>query len=128
MRWPLTRFALVIVMSCVFAVPGRSQPPDNAEKTSWGKGWECLAGYVERGSGCVNVAQATDAEIRRLLIRESIGSYSGSCACPYNVDRAGRACGRRSAYLRAGGATVLCYAADISIADVRRMRAQYPPE
>ncbi len=124
----MTNFALVILMSCVFAVPGCGQRPDNAERTSSGKGWECSAGYVERGPGCVGVALGTDAEIRQLLIRESIASYSGNCACPYHSDRAGRACGRRSAYVRAGGATVLCYAADISVADVRRMRAQYPPE
>lgn len=124
----MSRFALVILMSCVLAVPGRSQLPDNAEKTSSGKGWECLAGYVERGPGCVGVALGTDAEIRQLLIRESIASYSGNCACPYHADRAGRACGRRSAYVRAGGATVLCYPGDISVAEVRRARAQYPRE
>lgn len=124
----MTRFVLVIVMSCGLSVPGCSQLPDNAEKTSLGKGWSCISGYLERGAGCVSVAQASDVEVRRLLIRESIASYAGNCPCPFSVDRAGRACGRRSAYARAGGATMFCYEADISATDVRRLRAQYPPE
>lgn len=40
----------------------------------------------------------TDQQIRQKIIRESIAQYRGSCPCPYNVDRAGRSCGRRSAY------------------------------
>ncbi len=124
----MTKFALLVVMSCVLAVPGCSQVPDNAEKIASGKGWECMSGYLERGPGCVSVALATDAEVRQLLIRESIASYSGNCACPYNSDRAGRACGRRSAYARAGGASLLCYPADISASEIRRLRAQYPPD
>lgn len=50
---------------------------------------------------------ATQAEINR-----SIANYKGSCPCPYNVDRAGRLCGRRSAYSRQGGAQPLCYPED----------------
>lgn len=50
---------------------------------------------------------ATQAEIRR-----SIANYKGSCPCPYSVDRAGRKCGRRSAYSRPGGAQPLCYPSD----------------
>lgn len=39
-------------------------------------------------------------------IRESI---SGSCECPYDTDKRGRSCGRRSAYSRPGGASPICY-------------------
>ena len=56
----------------------------------------------------------TDAEIKQMLIKESIARYPGSCPCPYNVDRAGKQCGKRSAYSRPGGASPLCYASDIS--------------
>jgi hypothetical protein len=38
----------------------------------------------------------------------------GSCPCPYNVDRAGRMCGRRSAYSRPGGASPICYDKDVT--------------
>ena len=68
--------------------------------------------------------QLTDAEIRRILINRSIASYSGSCPCPYNLDRAGRRCGGRSAYSRPGGASPLCYARDVSDQAVRAYRAR----
>jgi len=37
-------------------------------------------------------------EIQQALIRESIARYTGSCPCPYNTDRGGKRCGKRSAY------------------------------
>ena len=64
----------------------------------------------------------TEAEIKQVLIRQSISRYSGSCPCPYNTDRAGRSCGRRSAYSRPGGASPLCYASDVTPAMVAQYR------
>jgi hypothetical protein len=64
----------------------------------------------------------TDTQVRQLIVQESIRSYSGSCACPFNVDRAGRRCGGRSAYSRPGGASPICYAEEISDEQVRRYR------
>ena len=64
----------------------------------------------------------TDEEIKRILIQSSIRSYSGSCPCPYNTDRAGRRCGGRSAYSRPGGADPLCYPGDVSQGMVDRFR------
>ena len=64
----------------------------------------------------------SDAEIKRILIEESIARYTGNCPCPYNVDRAGRRCGKRSAYSRPGGASPLCYARDISEDMVKEYR------
>ena len=58
--------------------------------------------------------EKSDAEIRQEVIALSIASYSGSCPCPYNKDRAGRNCGRRSAYSRPGGKSPLCYAEDVT--------------
>jgi hypothetical protein len=71
-------------------------------------------------------AQVSDSEIRQLLIDQSIATYSGNCPCPYNVDRAGRACGKRSAYSKPGGYAPLCYPSDITdemIAEYRRANA-----
>lgn len=82
----------------------------------------CSSGTVPRGNECVPLRSATDAEVRDYLIRRSIRSYSGNCPCPYNVDRAGRRCGGRSAYSRPGGAAPLCYPSDVSAAAVRRAR------
>jgi hypothetical protein len=59
-------------------------------------------------------AVKTDAEIKQQIIKQSIASYRGSCPCPYNVDRAGRMCGRRSAYSRPGGASPICYEKDVT--------------
>lgn len=64
----------------------------------------------------------SDAEVKQRIIRQSIASYPGSCACPYNVDRAGRSCGRRSAYSRPGGFAPQCYPNDVSAADIANWR------
>ena len=66
----------------------------------------------------------TDAQIRQILINESIARYSGSCPCPYNTDRGGRRCGDRSAYSRPGGASPLCYPGDISDGALEAYRAR----
>lgn len=69
---------------------------------------ECVEGdEIER-------AELSNANITKILISRSRARYSGSCPCPYNSDRAGRRCGGRSAYSRAGGASPLCYSRDIS--------------
>ena len=70
------------------------------------------------------LAQSSDAEIRREIIKESIARYSGNCPCPYNRDRAGRKCGGRSAYSRPGGKSPKCYPEDISDAEVAAYRAR----
>lgn len=121
-------FALTLVLSCVLAAPSLAQVPENSERTSWGKGWECVSGYVERSRQCVRIGLAGNSEIRRYLIAESLAAYPGNCPCPYNVDRAGRQCGRRSAHSRAGGYSPLCYERDVSDAQVRRTRAEHPPD
>ena len=64
-------------------------------------------------SGAV-ASEPSDAEIRDQLIQQSIASYRGSCPCPYNLDRAGRRCGARSAYSKPGGDAPLCYPSDVS--------------
>lgn len=64
-----------------------------------------------------NVAPPSSAEInraRREIIRVSIASYPGSCPCPYNRDRAGSLCGKRSAWSKPGGYSPICYDSDIT--------------
>ena len=63
-----------------------------------------------------------DAEIKQILIKESLARYPGNCPCPYNVDRAGRRCGKRSAYSKPGGASPLCYPSDVSDEMVKEYR------
>lgn len=56
----------------------------------------------------------SEAEIKKAIIAESIASYPGNCPCPYNTDRAGRSCGKRSAYSRTGGYETICYPSDVT--------------
>lgn len=56
----------------------------------------------------------TDAQIKQILIKQSIADYSGNCPCPYNTARNGSRCGGRSAYSREGGYAPLCYPEDVT--------------
>lgn len=69
-------------------------------------------------------ADLSDSEIRQILINRSIAAYPGNCPCPYNVDRAGRRCGARSAYSKPGARAPLCYPADVTDEMIRRYRHQ----
>lgn len=88
--------------------------PANAKLNYAGDGWECARNHVQRKDACIHASQADDGEIRKLVIGESIAGYPGNCPCPYFADRAGRSCGRRSAYSRASGYSPLCYPNDVS--------------
>lgn len=54
------------------------------------------------------------SEMAQKLIEKSIREYRGNCPCPYNIDRAGRKCGKRSAYSKPGGHSPLCYEEDVT--------------
>jgi hypothetical protein len=70
------------------------------------------------------LAQRSDAQIRRDIVRQSIAAYPGNCPCPYNTDRAGRRCGGRSAFSRPGGHAPKCYPSDVSPAEVAAGRGR----
>jgi hypothetical protein len=62
-------------------------------------------------------APMTDAQVRQAIIQKSVAQYHATghpCACPYDVERNGRSCGRVSAYSRPGGAAPMCYPRDVS--------------
>jgi hypothetical protein len=96
--------------------------PENASLDDSGRDWTCNVGVVERNRRCVGAVEASDIEIRRVMIAESLALYAGRCPCPYFVDRAGRRCGGRSAYSRPGGESPLCFDHDIPDSAVRRYR------
>ena len=58
--------------------------------------------------------QLSRDDVVQRIIENSISTYPGRCPCPYNRDRAGRRCGGRSAYNRAGGYAPLCFASDVT--------------
>lgn len=66
------------------------------------------------------------SQIKRILIRESINSYSGKCPCPDSRMSSGRRCGKRSAYSRPGGASPLCYEEDVTQAMIDDFLARNP--
>lgn len=68
----------------------------------------------------------SDAQIKKLLIDESIAAYDGNCPCPYHRARNGSRCGKRSAYNREGGAAPLCYPADVTVEMVQAYRDEHP--
>jgi hypothetical protein len=59
--------------------------------------------------------RVSDQQIKQAIIQESLASYPGNCPCPYNVDRRGRSCGRRSAYSKPGGYAPICYVGQVTV-------------
>jgi hypothetical protein len=66
----------------------------------------------------------TEVDIWKAIISDSIAAYPHSCPCPYSPNRAGRACGERSAYSRVAGASgqLMCYPQDIPDSEIARYR------
>ncbi|WP_039055951.1 hypothetical protein [Enterobacter sp. Bisph1] len=73
-------------------------------------------------TGVAKTGPLSDAQIKQAIIAESIASYPRSCACPYNRARNGSACGKRSAWSRAGGYAPICYADEITKQDIEQWR------
>jgi len=59
-------------------------------------------------------SKQSDDQIRQLIIEDSIASYPGVCACPFNAARNGSSCGRRSAWSKQGGYSPVCYKKEVS--------------
>ena len=70
----------------------------------------------------------SDAQVRTILIEESIAAYPRNCPCPYSRARNGSRCGGRSAYSREGGAEPLCYPKDVSDEMVKEYREAHSDE
>lgn len=81
-----------------------------------------IAGLLAAVVPLLYAADLSDDAIRALLVRQSLASYSGNCPCPEHVDRAGRKCGKRSAYSKPGGESPLCYPSDVTSEMIARYR------
>ncbi|MBZ6386804.1 hypothetical protein [Pantoea piersonii] len=66
------------------------------------------------GASDAKSTRQTDDQIRQLIIEDSIASYPGVCACPFNSARNGSSCGRRSAWSKQGGYAPICYKKEVS--------------
>lgn len=67
----------------------------------------------------------SDDEVKQAIIDESIASYPGTCACPFNQARNGSHCGGRSAWSRAGGYSPLCYKKEVTDEMVKDWRESH---
>jgi SH3-like domain-containing protein len=65
-----------------------------------------------------------DSVLIQRIIAESLDSYPSSCACPYSRDRAGRRCGKRSAYTKPGGYSPVCFPGDVTKAMIEAFRSR----
>lgn len=59
-------------------------------------------------------ARLSDNQVKQQIIDESIASYPGSCACPFNTARNGSRCGGRSAWSKQGGYAPVCYKKEVT--------------
>jgi hypothetical protein len=66
----------------------------------------------------------SDEEIRKILIEESLASYSEPCPCPYSYARNGSQCAGASAYSMLKAPYLLCYAADVTQHMIHDYRAR----
>lgn len=82
-----------------------------------------FASTLLAGSPVEARSRLSDGQIKQHIIKQSIAEYPGSCACPYNSARNGSSCGGRSAWSRGGGYAPMCYAKDVSKAQVNSWRA-----
>jgi hypothetical protein len=86
-------------------------------------GGACLAASV----GAFAAGTLTDRQVRQQIVGNSLRSYPGNRPCLYNADRAGRQCGGRSAWSRAGGYSAYAMR-EVSGEQVRAYRARHESE
>lgn len=72
----------------------------------------------------VAIPVVPDSVLIQRIIAESLDSYPSSCACPYSRDRAGRRCGKRSAYSKPGGYSPVCFPGDVTKAMIEAFRSR----
>ncbi|MGP3590115.1 hypothetical protein [Vagococcus sp. WN89Y] len=81
-------------------------------------------GTLFAGSAVAQSGSLTTDQVKQKIIEESIASYPGVCACPYNRARNGSSCGRRSAWSKAGGYSPICYKDEVTAEMVAQWRRQ----
>ncbi|WP_322886912.1 SH3 domain-containing protein [Sinorhizobium medicae] len=72
----------------------------------------------------VAVPVIPDSVLIQRIIAESLDAYPSSCACPYSRDRAGRRCGKRSAYSKPGGYAPVCFPGDVTKAMIDAFKSR----
>jgi hypothetical protein len=57
------------------------------------------------------ISSPTVVSAQKAMTPQQYHKEKGPCACPGDKDKAGHACGKRSAFCRSGGAEVVCFRA-----------------
>lgn len=65
----------------------------------------------------------SDQQIKEVIVKGSVNSYTGECPCPYSTDNKGKKCGDNSEYFQAPG-DIFCYPEDVSNQQVFEFRAK----
>ncbi|MEJ9068861.1 hypothetical protein ACERJR_22885 [Klebsiella pneumoniae] len=63
-------------------------------------------------------------QVSQRIIDDSVASYPGTCACPFNTARNGSSCGGRSAWSKAGGYSPICYKKEVTKEMVKAWRQE----
>ncbi|AVO77099.1 MULTISPECIES: hypothetical protein [Klebsiella] len=66
----------------------------------------------------------SDDQVRQRIIDDSVASYPGTCACPFNTARNGSSCGGRSAWSKVGGYSPICYKKEVTKEMVKAWRQE----
>ncbi|EOX6851306.1 TPA: hypothetical protein NPP66_000030 [Klebsiella quasipneumoniae subsp. similipneumoniae] len=66
----------------------------------------------------------SDDQVRQRIIDDSVASYPGTCACPFNTARNGSSCGGRIAWSKAGGYSPICYKKEVTKEMVKAWRQE----
>ena len=66
----------------------------------------------------------SDDQVRQRVIDDSVASYPGTCACPFNTAQNGSSCGGRSAWSKAGGYSPICYKKEVTKEMVKAWRQE----
>lgn len=72
-----------------------------------------IAAITIAAAGAVLLASHSLAPAQKAMTPQQYHKDVGPCACPDDKDKAGRRCGKRSAFCQKGGAEVTCYRVDV---------------
>jgi hypothetical protein len=111
---------LLFLTALLFATPSLAQEAAQQKCVTLNQPPDTLTEQAETRS------LMTDVAVIAAVIAASRAAYLAMgkpCACPDNVDLAGRSCGRRSAHSRPGGFKPLCITSDVTAAMIATWRA-----
>ncbi len=124
----MTHALLLLLAALHFQAPAHGSAGEAVLGADTSSSGSAISSKIDGSSGSVasgSSKRVSDAEIKKQIIRDSIDSYPGNCACPYQRASNGSSCGRRSAYSRDNGYAPLCYPHDVTPEMVEAYREEH---